>query len=148
MNQTEVALKRPFPVNKLRWRKGGGTKELVYITARDVMDRLDDVFGVEGWSDDYEWLGDRLLCKISCKLNGTGWVTKSDGAEDSTIEAIKGAYSDSFKRAAVKWGIARYLYHPNAFDSSKQPASWATPEGYDELMEKRHGKEQAQEKPF
>ena len=145
----ERDLKRPFPINKLRWRQGqGNSGELVYITARDVMDRLDDVFGVEGWSDDYEWLGDRLLCKISCKLNGTGWVTKSDGAEDSTIEAIKGAYSDSFKRAAVKWGIARYLYHPNAVDSSKQPASWATPEGYDELMEKRHGKEQAEEKPF
>ena len=80
--------------------------------------------------------------------HGTGWVTKSDGAEDSTIEAVKGAYSDSFKRAAVKWGIARYLYHPNAFDGSKQPASWATPEGYDALMEKRHGKEEANEKPF
>ena len=75
----------------------GGGNELVYITARDVMDRLDDVFGVEGWSDDYEWLGDRLMCKISCRLNGSGWVTKSDGAEDSNIEAIKGAYSDSFK---------------------------------------------------
>ena len=106
----ERALKRPFPINKLRWRKGGGANELVYITARDVMDRLDDVFGVEGWSDDYEWLVDRLMCKISCKLNGTGWVTKSDGAEDSNIEAIKGAYSDSFKRAAVKWGIATVSY--------------------------------------
>ena len=145
----ERELKRPFPVNKLRWRKGqGNSGDLVYITARDAMDRLDDVFGVGGWSDTYEWLGDRLMCKISCNMNGTGWVTKSDGAEDSTIEAVKGAYSDSFKRAAVKWGIARYLYHPNAFDGSKQPASWATPEGYDELMEKRHGKEQAEEKPF
>ncbi len=149
MANPERDLKRPFPVNKLRWRQGqGNSGELVYITARDVMDRLDDVFGVEGWSDDYEWLGDRLLCKISCKLNGSGWVTKSDGAEDSNIEAIKGAYSDSFKRAAVKWGIGRYLYHPKAFDTSKQPASWATPEGYDELMEKRHGKEQTEEKPF
>ena len=145
----ERDLKRPFPVNKLRRRKGqGNSGDLVYITARDAMDRLDDVFGVGGWSDTYEWLGDRLMCKISCNMNGTGWVTKSDGAEDSTIEAVKGAYSDSFKRACVKWGIARYLYHPNAFDSSKQPASWATPEGYDELMEKRHGKEQAEEKPF
>ena len=145
----ERDLKRPFPVNKSRWRKGqGNSGDLVYITARDAMDRLDDVFGVGGWSDTYEWLGDRLMCKISCNMNGTGWVTKSDGAEDSTIEAVKGAYSDSFKRAAVKWGIARYLYHPNAFDGDKQPASWATPEGYDALMEKRHGKEEANEKPF
>ena len=46
----ERDLKRPFPVNKLRWRKGqGNSGDLVYITARDAMDRLDDVFGVGGW---------------------------------------------------------------------------------------------------
>ena len=40
----ERDLKRPFPINKLRWRQGqGNSGELVYITARDVMDRLDDV---------------------------------------------------------------------------------------------------------
>ena len=139
MNQTEVALKRPFPVNKLRWRKGGGTKELVYITARDVMDRLDDVFGVEGWQTKFDFIGDRMICSLSCNLNGSGWITKSDGADDSSIEGAKGGISDSLKRAAVQYGIGRYLYHPNAFDANKEPASWATPEGYDALMEKRSG---------
>jgi hypothetical protein len=33
------------------------------------------------------------------------------------------------------------LYYPSAFDSNRNPASWATPEGYDKLMEERHGKE-------
>ena len=144
MNQTEVALKRPFPVSKLKWRKGGGSKELVYITARDVMDRLDEVFGVEGWQTKFDFIGDRMICSLACNLNGSGWITKSDGADDSTIEGAKGGISDSLKRASVQWGIARYLYHPNAFDANKEPASWATPEGYDALMEKRYGKEGAE----
>jgi hypothetical protein len=35
------------------------------------------------------------------------------------------------------WGIFRYGYHASAFDSQKKPASWATPEGFDKLMEQR-----------
>ena len=35
---------------------------------------------------------------------------KYDGAENTDIEPVKGGLSDSFKRAAVLWGIGRYLY--------------------------------------
>ncbi len=38
------------------------------------------------------------------------WISKSDGAELSNYSPIKGGLSDAFKRAAVKWGIGRYLY--------------------------------------
>jgi len=141
MKKVEIALKRPFDPSKLKWRKGqGGSGELVYITARDVMDRLDQVFGVSGWSTKYEWIGNRIVCKLSCEVKGV-WVTKSDGADDTNIEGAKGGLSDALKRSAVQWGIARYLYHPNAFDKNKKPAAWATPEGFDELMAKREGKE-------
>jgi hypothetical protein len=104
------------------------------------MDRLDQVFGVSGWSTEYEWIGNRIVCKLSCEVQGV-WVTKSDGADDSNIEGAKGGLSDALKRSAVQWGIARYLYHPSAFDKNKKPAVWATPEGFDELMAKREGKE-------
>ena len=141
MKKVEVALKRPFDPSKLKWRKGqGGSGDLVYITARDVMDRLDQVFGVGGWSTKYEWIGNRIVCKLSCEVQGV-WITKSDGADDSNIEGAKGGLSDALKRSAVQWGIGRYLYHPSAFDISKTPASWATPEGFDKLMAKREGKE-------
>jgi len=40
MNRTELIFKRPYKESVLRWRKGPGGKELVYITARDVMDSL------------------------------------------------------------------------------------------------------------
>ena len=35
---------------------------------------------------------------------------KADGAGDTAVEADKGALSDAFKRAAVRWGVGRYLY--------------------------------------
>ena len=44
MDAIQLALLRPFAVNKVQHRKGPGGKELAYITARDVMDRLDEVF--------------------------------------------------------------------------------------------------------
>ena len=140
MDQVGIALRKPFPVERLRWRKGqGGSGELVYITARDVMDRLDAVFGVGGWQSRYEFLGGRMVCNLSVRVNGD-WITKADGADDSNIEGAKGGISDALKRAAGSLGVGRYLYHPKAFDKSKNPAPWATPDGYDALMAKREGK--------
>jgi len=136
MDSIEMALKRPFQESKIRWRKGGGGAELAYITARDVMDRLDDVVGMANWQTKYSWIGDRMICELSIKI-GDQWITKSDGADDSNIEGAKGGISDALKRAAVLFGIARYLYHPNAFDRNKKAASWATPEGFDKLMAER-----------
>mgnify|MGYP003150254169 FL=1 len=131
-----MALKRPF--KNVKWRKGyKNGKDLVYIDARDVMDRLDTVFGVDGWQTKYEYLGGRMICNLSVQFNDT-WITKSDGAGDSNIEGEKGGISDSLKRAAVLLGIGRYLYNPNAFNANREPASWATPEGFDQLMEKRN----------
>jgi hypothetical protein len=132
----ERELKRPFPIGSVSFRKGpGGSKELAYITARDVMQRLDDVFGVDGWEDTYDYVGGRMICKLKCNFLGS-WITKSDGADDTQIEGAKGGISDSFKRAAVKLGIFRYAYHPAAFNG-RTPATWATPEGYDKMMDER-----------
>jgi hypothetical protein len=41
---------------------------------------------------------------------GNEWIWKADGAGPSDMEADKGALSDAFKRAAVRFGIGRYLY--------------------------------------
>jgi hypothetical protein len=136
----ERALKRPFPLSSISFRRGpGGSKELAYITARDAMQRLDDVFGVGGWQTRYEYIGERIICYLSCNFAGE-WITKADGADDTQIEGAKGGLSDALKRAAVQFGIARYLYHPGAFNG-RTPAKWATPEGYDEIMAEREGAE-------
>jgi hypothetical protein len=96
------------------WRVGAtsGDKSkglaLAYIDARDVMQRLDEVVGAE-WQCTYPHAGTKTVCSIGIKV-GEEWIWKSNGAGDSDVEAEKGALSDAFKRAAVMWGIGRYLY--------------------------------------
>ena len=80
------------------------------------MDRLDEVLGPENWRDEYQPgpMGG-LICGISLRVNGD-WITKWDGAENTQFEEVKGGLSAAFKRAAVKWGIGRYLYKlPNVW---------------------------------
>lgn len=108
-------LKKPFPTNLISWRVGAtnGDKTkgiaLAYIDARDVMERLDAVCGVGNWQCAYPHANGKTSCKIGIKI-GEEWVWKENGAGDSDVEAEKGAFSDAFKRAAVLWGIGRYLY--------------------------------------
>jgi hypothetical protein len=98
---------------------------LAYLDARDVMDRLDAVCDPGGWqSEHYAAGGGRLACKIGIKVDDE-WIWKSDGAGESQFEAEKGAFSGALKRAAVCWGIGRYLYD--------MPAPWVP-------CEERNGK--------
>lgn len=113
-------LDEPFAPDQIHWRVGQ-TKEgfnggppratlLAYLTSRDVQDRLDEVFGKPNWRDEYtQGPEGGVKCIISVRC-GDEWVGKEDGAENTNIEAIKGGYSGALKRAAVKWGIGRYLY--------------------------------------
>jgi len=103
-------LKQPFGSGELTWRPGGGGSHLAYIDARCAMKRLDDVVGIDGWQDSYKSLDGRTVCELSLKINGV-WITKTDGAGDTNIEGAKGGLSDAFKRAAVKFGVGRYLYY-------------------------------------
>ena len=116
------ALSAPFPPEAVHWRAQSVTKDgtkalaLAYIDARDVMDRLDEVCGPENWQTEYlETAKGRLICRLSLRI-GDEWVTKSDGAGETQVEGDKGAISDALKRAAVSWGIGRYLY--------RLPAPW------------------------
>lgn len=121
------ALAAPFPPERISWRVGTSNKKkrqretgdnyakatkgmaLAYIDARDVMGRLDEVCGPGGWQCKYSHAEGKTVCDIGIKVDDE-WVWKADGAGNSDIEAEKGALSDAFKRAAVRWGIGRYLY--------------------------------------
>lgn len=111
------ALKEPFDPKAISWRVGATTGDktsglaLAYIDARDVMGRLDDVLGFENWRDSYlETNRGRTFCTLEIRVNGE-WISKTDGAGDSDEEGEKGSISDALKRAAVKFGIGRYLYN-------------------------------------
>ncbi len=121
MDLTKLA--EPFPAKDIEWRIGQcGTgregkvwaKVLAYITNRAIMDRLDHVCGPIRWRNEFrEWtVGGQpgVLCGISIENVVGQWITKWDGAENTDIEAVKGGLSGAMKRAAVQWGIGRYLY--------------------------------------
>jgi hypothetical protein len=87
---------------------------LAYVDARVIQDRLDDVLGVEGWQDEYEVLPDgTVVCRLRLKIGGE-WVVKMDVGGPSEQpdggDRMKAAFSDALKRAAVKFGVGRYLY--------------------------------------
>jgi len=113
-------LAAPFPPHLISWRVGATNKEktkglaLAFIDARDVMRRLNEVVGPANWQNDYPHANGKTVCRIGIAIPrptaNYEWVWKSDGAGDSDVEAEKGALSDAFKRAAVRWGIGLYLY--------------------------------------
>ncbi len=114
------ALCEPFPVESVSWRVGSTNADktkgmgLCYIDARDVMERLDAVCGPHRWQDNYTaGMQGSIVCNIGIEINGH-WIWKADGAGNTDFEADKGALSDAFKRAAVRWGIGRYLYDMKA----------------------------------
>lgn len=108
-----VRLKEPFPPNLLHWRVGATTQTkdkgiaLAYLNARDVMKRLDDVVGMENWQCKYPYAG---CCELSVRIDGD-WITKTNFAGETQVEGEKGQASDAFKRAAVLFGVGRYLYY-------------------------------------
>ncbi len=114
-------LAEPFPPEAISWRVGSTNKKkyqqgqkkmgkpLAYLDARDVMDRLDIVCGPDCWGDNYTLAANYVCCSITIRHDGNV-VSKSDGAGHTQVEGEKGQFSDAFKRAAVKFGIGRYLY--------------------------------------
>lgn len=111
-------LKKPFATSDVSWRIGQAGKNgervwakvLAYLDNRAIMDRLDEVCGPENWRNEYaKGPEGGVLCCIYIKIDGE-WVGKWDGADNTDVEATKGGLSDSMKRAAVQWGIGRYLY--------------------------------------
>lgn len=111
-------LRIPFPEEDIEWRiQQSGTSNgmpwalvLAYVTNRAIMDRLDEVVGPENWTNDFSQSPNGgVLCTLGIKI-GDDWVYKTDGADNTEIEKVKGGLSNSMKRAGVQWGIGRYLY--------------------------------------
>jgi hypothetical protein len=126
-------LREPFAVELVEWRVGSTNRRkwndapandkppprglpLCYIDARTVMERLDKVCGLD-WQCVPTVESGANVCRIGIKIDGE-WVWRGDGAgatgnvsrEEEREMAVKGGFSDAFKRAAVQWGVGRYLY--------------------------------------
>ena len=101
---------------------------LLYKNARVDMNILDETVGAENWQRDHKEVKGNLYCGIGININykmgepifardqlpvypPERWVWKWDcGVESQFGDKEKGEASDSFKRAAVVWGIGRELY--------------------------------------
>ena len=104
---------RPLKADELEVRVGSVSKQgvtlLLYKNARVDMAVLDETVGAENWQRDHKEIKGNLYCGIGIKC-GNEWVWKWDCGTESNTEKEKGEASDSFKRAAVNWGIGRELY--------------------------------------
>jgi hypothetical protein len=142
------ALAAPFPIARLKWKpqvvKGDKALAFPYLSVADVQNRLDKSVGIAGWKDEYEVLPcGSVVCTLSLCVGGA-WISKSDVGSPSEQpdegDRVKAAFSDALKRAAAKWGVARYLRYLKAgwvpydtsrkqLDLSRLPAlpTWAKP---------------------
>ncbi|WP_201715484.1 Rad52/Rad22 family DNA repair protein [Rossellomorea arthrocnemi] len=110
-------LKEPFAQEDIEWRVSHLTKKdgkptamvVAYLQNRAIQNRLDEVFSPFGWENEYREIHKGIICGISIFFNGQK-IPKWDGSDLTSIEATKGGLSASMKRAAVQWGIGRYLY--------------------------------------
>lgn len=123
-HQIEQALRVPFDDAHIMWRvqtagiaKGRDgerpwVRVLAYVDARAVQERLDLVFGVDGWETSYTPIGtEGYLCRLITRWPETPRVEKEDGADRTDTEGFKGGISKAFVRvAAAGYGIGRYLY--------------------------------------
>jgi Rad52/22 family double-strand break repair protein len=105
------ALAARLPGEKTRNQSG---RTITYVTARTIMNRLDEVLGPENWWDRYTPLQNSVICELTIRLPDGSTVTKCDiggcaGLADAGDDD-KSGFSDAFKRAAVKFGVGRYLY--------------------------------------
>lgn len=136
MNLLDLA--KEFDQSRIHWRaqtltrSGDKALALAYLDARDVMDRLDEVCTPAGWQCKHEETPQgRILTSIGIKCDDE-WVWKSDGAGKTAVEGEKGGISDGLKRAAVNWGVGRYLY--------RMDAVWVPCETYDNGGKKKWSK--------
>jgi hypothetical protein len=119
MNQNQIlaALSAPFPADQVEFlpRSVNGTRALAipYLSTAAVMQRLDDVLGLD-WECKSQLLpGGCVLCCLRLKVGDT-WIERSDiGSPSDQPDAgdkCKAAFSDALKRAAVRFGVGRYLH--------------------------------------
>lgn len=119
-NETKAILERLREPMPYRWRVQNTNKDrtkaqcAVYVSARDVQARLDEVCL---WSVTYDIVGDVVKARLTVQVEDQFLVREDfseriDAEKGSNMyaQAYKSAASEAFKRAAVGYGVARFLY--------------------------------------
>lgn len=112
----EIKLNTPLTIEQIDFRvqsinKGGYATILAYKDARADMNRLDEVYGIDGWQKKYEVIDGKLYCSVGVyNKDLSQWIWKQDVGTESMADKEKGQASDAFKRACFNFGIGRELY--------------------------------------
>lgn len=128
MTDQEIAtiLHRGFSASELEWKvqssginsKGVWAQVVPYVSARGVMDRLNEAFGPLGFSVTFDAIMVGSVAGMKCTITAytdKGSICREDVSEATDFEALKGAASGALKRAAVQFGVGRYLYDSPRF---------------------------------
>lgn len=117
MKQLLDKLSQPIPFSwRVQSRNKDKTKAFcsAYIDARDVMRVLDEHCI---WQVQYQEIAGFVFCGIGINVDGEqywrwdcGQRIENNPQDQMYDQAGKSAASDAFKRAAVMWGIGRFLY--------------------------------------
>lgn len=172
-----AALEVPFDSSQIEWRVMNTTKNqqpmrgqvVPYADQRAYTDRLNALFTPAGWtrryaihtSGNFERSQDKKIVAkvlVSCELTifglGSHSATGEEFADDPN--ALTAAEAQAFKRAAVCFGLGRYLYYFTGtwvdLDDRKRPksvpqlAGWATPAGWQQGLRPSCGAEERRSK--
>lgn len=110
MNDVWDMLSEPFPPEELQWRVEALSKDqrraliAAYVNHKAVLDRLNEVAGVQSWHDSYEVLQAAGFYAVKCRLTIME-ITKEDVGEG---DSLKAAFAEALVRAAAKFGIGRF----------------------------------------
>lgn len=139
-------LRAPFDPEDISWKpqtvnySSKTALAVAYADPRAYADRLNEVFGVGGWSDEYRFVptpftkfikgkkpwgapkeapipedklipGNKALCVATVSIPEFDISISSTGDSDASDEnAATSAEAQAFKRAVMKLGLGRYLY--------------------------------------
>lgn len=138
------ALSEPFPESVEREISKSGMR-LVYIPVSEVINRMNRVLGVEGWSQEVIYVGrdatdidfviahirvTAIIGGVSTYRDGYGGQkvkrAKSDGQIVDLSNEYKSAISDAFKKACQGFGVGLYIARPDeaiAIEAAEEMAS-------------------------
>ncbi len=117
-------LAKPFKPEEVKTLPKGNKPK--YITRTTVMNRLDEVVGPCNWWDEYTHISEHsAICRLTIRLPDGQELTKCDaggaaGMADSGDDD-KSIITDAFKRAAVKFGVGRYLNNGGTANLQSEP---------------------------
>jgi len=111
--QVVAELSKPL---EFKWKLQSYTKKkdkalcVAYIDSRTVTKRLNEV-AVYGWHREHFSIGADTYCRLGLVMPDNTIQWRSDvGESDNATEKAKTSSSDSYKRAAINFGLGLFLY--------------------------------------